>query len=110
MIEVPVNDAGHRQFMQCRGLLAKTLGGEAETTRRPDDVACLAAVARDPAGDAELLQRDPGAMVRKHHAQGRSPAFDRFHLQDCGRWFNRFVPERLSPRCWEGFRFRPTTR
>ncbi len=91
MIEVPVNDAGHRQFVQCRGLLAKTLGGEAETARRPDDVARLAAVARDPAGDAELLQRDPGAMMSEHHGQRRSPAFDGFHLQDCGRPLHRFA-------------------
>ena len=96
MVEVPVDDAGHRQFVQRRGLLAKTLGVEAEAARRPDDVARLAAVARDAAGDAELLQRDPGAVVGEHHGERRRPALDGFHLQDGGRLLDVPAPEQPS--------------
>ena len=82
MVEIPVDDAGHRQFVQRRGLLAKPPRVEAEGARGANDVARLAAVARDAAGDAELLQRDPGAMVGENHGQRRGPALDGFHLQD----------------------------
>src|SRR5258708_6718723 len=93
MVEVPVDDAGHRQFMQRRGFFSKTLGVEAEGTCRPDDVARLAAVARDAAGDTELLQRDPGAVVGEHHRQRRGAALDGFHLQDGGRPLDVPAPE-----------------
>ena len=84
MIEIPVDDAGHRQFVQRRRLLAEALGVEAEGARGLDDVAGLAAVARDAAGDAKLLQRDPGAVMGKHDRQRSGAAFDGLHLKDDG--------------------------
>jgi hypothetical protein len=84
MIEVPVDDAGHRQFVQRRRFLAKPPGVEVKGARRPNDVARLAAVARDAASDAELLQRDPDAVMGENHGERRGPALDGFHLQDGG--------------------------
>jgi hypothetical protein len=52
MIEIPVNDAGHRQFAQRRDFLSKALCSETELERRLDDVAGLAAVTGNPARDA----------------------------------------------------------
>jgi len=93
MIEVPVDDARHRQLAQQRGLGAEALGEKAKVARRPDDVARLAAVARNPAGDAELLQRNPGAVVGEHHGERRSTALDRFHLQNGRRLPDVPAPE-----------------
>ena len=107
MIEVPVDDARHRHFVQRRGLLAEALGDKTEAARRLDDVARLAAVARDPAGDAQLLQRDPRAVVGKHHRQRRGPAFDRFHLQDCRCPLHRVAPERSAGATWTAAASRP---
>ena len=103
MVEVPVDDAGHRQFVQRRRLLAETLGVEAEGARRPDDVAGLAAVARDAAGNAKLLQRNPRAVMREHHRQRGRAALDGFHLQDGRRLLDVPAPEQPSepvPQRW----------
>ena len=103
MVEVPVDDARHRQFVQRRRLLAKPLGVEAEGTRGANDVARLAAVARDAAGDAELLQRNPGAVVGEHHGQRCGTALDGFHLQDGGRLLDVPAPEQPAepvPKRW----------
>ena len=92
MIEIPVNDAGHRQFMQRRRLLAKALGSKPEAAGRLDDVASLAAVTRHAAFETKLLQRNPCAVIGQHHGKRRGAALDRLHLKYCWRSLHRVTP------------------
>jgi hypothetical protein len=85
VVEVPVDDARHGQFMQRRDFLAKALGSHAKIKRCLDDVARFAAVPRDATGHSQLFERNPGAMIGQHHCERSGPALNRLHLQYGGR-------------------------
>ena len=93
------------------GSLRKPLASKPKAARRLDDVAGLAAVARYPACEAQLLQRDPRAMMGKHDGQRRGAALDGFHLQDRRRPLHRLrqntpasAPSRGEPHASDGRR------
>ena len=98
MIEIPMDDAGHRQLVQHVGLLAKTLGREPEPMRRLYDIARLGAVSRYAAGHAQLLQWNPAPVMGENHRQRRRSAFEPFHLKN--RWrSSHAAAEPTKPRC-----------
>src|SRR6201981_2161708 len=82
MIEIPVDDARRRHRVQRRRLEAEALCDKPIAPRGPDDIARLAAVARDAAGDTKLFQRNPGAVMGKHDRKRGGAAFDRLHLEN----------------------------
>src|SRR3954449_3745891 len=82
MIEVPVNDTRHRQFVQRRYFLAEAFCREAELQRSLDDVDRLAPVARNSASNAQSLERNPCAVMGQHHRERGGTALHCFHLQD----------------------------
>ena len=85
VIEVPMNNAGHRQLVELGRLFAEASGAKSKSSRRLYDVARVAAVSRHPACHSQLLERNPCSVVCEDDSQCRGPAFDRFHLKDRGR-------------------------
>ncbi len=97
MIEVPVDDAWHRQFVQRAGLLAEALGRQSVPACRLDHVARLGTVPRYAARDAQPLQGDPQPVMREDHREACGPAFDPFHLQDGRSSGYRSDPQTAQP-------------
>src|ERR1700761_2224798 len=84
MIEVPVNDGWHWHLVKRRRLDTEAFCDKPIAPGGPYDIARLAAIARDAASAAKLLQRNPGPVVSKDDRQRCSAAFDRLHLQNGG--------------------------
>src|SRR5262249_43104613 len=84
VVELPEQDQRWRELRQLLQLALETAGFGAIGARAPDDVARLAAVARDAAGDPQLLQRYGAAVVAEHDPQRGRAALDGLHLDD--RW------------------------
>src|SRR4029077_14467285 len=82
MIEIPMNNAGHRQILEAGGLFAEAPGRKSKSASRLDDVARVAAVSRHPACYSQLLERNPCSVMCEHDCQRGGPAFHCFHLKN----------------------------
>ena len=85
VVEVPVQDGWPGQIGQRLRLLAEALGGEAILPGSLQQAAGLGAITRNAAGNAQLFQRNPGAVMGEDHGKAGRTAFHRLHLQDGGR-------------------------
>ena len=82
VVELPEDNNRHGQGEDGGRFPAVSLGLQTVCTRRLDDVARLAAVATDAAGDAQLLDGDIAAIITQDDCQGGGAALDGFHLQN----------------------------
>ena len=83
MVKVPVDDAGKRSLLPERlhfHLVAVDV--QAVMLAGQENVFHVGAVPADPAVQADLLQRNPFAVIGQHHRQTGRAAFQRFHLHD----------------------------
>jgi hypothetical protein len=82
MVEAPMHDDRKGTGQDLVELETMPLGVEAVAARGPHDARSLAAVARDSAGDAQLLERHTPAEIGEDDGQRRGPALGELHLQD----------------------------
>ena len=84
VVELPEQDRRRPHLGERGRVHLHALGGEAVTPRRLQQVAGPRAVARDTAGDAQLLQRDVPSVVAEHHRERGGAALHGLHLEDGG--------------------------
>lgn len=84
VVKIPVEDKRAGEFGEVAWLAAKPLGGKVVAAGGLKDIGSLAAIAGDPAGVAEFLERAMGAVVGHDHSEAGGTALQGFHLQDCG--------------------------
>ncbi|MNK68921.1 hypothetical protein D3C87_883000 [compost metagenome] len=82
MVEVPEDDARKGDVANLLQGLLEALGVEAVLACGHEEVAGLAAVARDAAGDPQLAQRHDAAVIREDHGERGRAAFHALHLDD----------------------------